>query len=39
MKNASVLYINIYMLIFNSINHLNRLFTKKNMSRLKGACL
>ena len=29
MKNASMLYINIYKLIFTSINHLNRLFTKK----------
>ena len=29
MKNASMLYINIYYLIFTSINHLNRLFTNK----------
>ena len=39
MQNASMLYINIYELIFISINHLNRLFTKNSMSRLKGACL
>ena len=39
MKNASILYINIYKLIFTSINHLNRLFTKNSMSQLKGACL
>ena len=28
MQNAFMLYINIYELIFTSINHLNRLFTK-----------
>ena len=39
MGNASMLYINIDKLIFTSIYHLNRLFTKKSISRLKGACL
>ena len=39
MGNASMLYINIDKLIFTSIYHLNRLFTKNNISRLKGACL
>ena len=37
MKNASMLYINIYMLIFTSINNLNRLFTKIACPGLKVA--
>ena len=35
MKNAFMLYINMYKLIFTSINHLNRLIQKNSMSWLK----
>ena len=39
MGNAFMLHINIDKLIFTSIYHLNRLFIKNSISRLKGACL